>query len=113
MTTMSATQHSPTPWELVGDKGGICRVGDQFNDVIIRSVRNVTSDDKWRATAAFIVRACNAHDGLVDQRDTLLAACENVVLGLKDVNFGKHNNWYRDNTVNILRGAIALAKGEA
>ena len=101
---MSGAKHSPTPYRLVGDKGGICRVGDQCHDVIIRSVRNVTSDDEWRATAAFIVTACNAHDAL-------LAALVEIEKGDGPHSLDRltHANNCVENMKNLARGAIIRA----
>ncbi|MCZ6654818.1 MAG: hypothetical protein O7D91_17550 [Planctomycetota bacterium] len=41
------------------------------------------ADCRTEDIAAFIVRACNEHDGLVGQRDALLAACKEAKLLLE------------------------------
>jgi hypothetical protein len=81
---MNTTQHTPTPWTF-NDTDGTIRadansVSDQMGDYrgsIIADLKPALGCDEWtgsareharaetEANAAFIVRACNAHDDLV------------------------------------------------
>ncbi len=69
-TQPAPVAHTPTPWHITtnphneGD-GTFYIVDGTINAV---SVAQLETDDSVRdeANAAFIVRACNAHDGLVD-----------------------------------------------
>lgn len=76
------TQHTPTPYRLagindtaiIGKEGGVIANVHNIN-VRMRQVECQTVDDA-RNTAAFIVRACNAHDELVAALSTMLGAAE-------------------------------------
>jgi hypothetical protein len=67
---MTETKHTPTPWR-VSPTGMSVWSGDQdadsFTRICIRPEGKVSAkeNEEWPANAAFIVRACNAHDDLV------------------------------------------------
>lgn len=96
--------HTPTPWETFSTRsnGEVCiydkRKPHQLVASAIQSDREYTAADN----AAFIVRACNAHDDL-------LAACKaiNEWLGTDDAARALPTEppWY-----NQLRAAIAAAE---
>lgn len=68
---MENVQHTPTPWEHLPDEEGspIVGAGQRICDMDCRSFSDDESFEsqtaQMEADAAFIVRACNAHDELV------------------------------------------------
>ena len=58
------TKHTPTPWCL-GNHGGIFTHDLRFMVADTSGLDVVVSNMEELANAAFIVRACNAHDDLV------------------------------------------------
>lgn len=96
---MSA-QHTPTPWhDEIGAPGSASglTVRDENGNIIAR----VGSIDD----AAFIVRACNAHDELRDLAEAIRNACEGDLIV----------NASQEDTVGVLLDAAraALAKAGA
>lgn len=89
------TKHTPTPFRVT--KGGfeIKEVSNEAKLVAICTEKEY---------AAFIVRACNAHDELVSILDQLSAAIIN------------DGNYYAENPIRLYvtkaRAALAKAKGE-
>jgi hypothetical protein len=75
-STMSNTKHTPTPWRLI--EGNLIKqdyrpIGlDDSSGVLIGSVCGHPSsgfyptEEEGAANAAFIVRACNSHEQLVN-----------------------------------------------
>ena len=65
------TQHTPTPWKVLqaGDPSGVPRVTSDKGGVAVICVNRYMGEKgpsaEESANAAFIVRACNAHDELV------------------------------------------------
>jgi hypothetical protein len=59
-----STQHTPTPWQVDASKHSVSIVADRFcvAQTATAQTGNVAPAE---ANAAFIVRACNAHDELV------------------------------------------------
>ena len=53
-------KHTPTPYKVIGGEG-TCRIVATLYDNPYDVAINITPED-----AAFIVRACNAHDKLVE-----------------------------------------------
>ncbi len=84
-------KHTPTPWRQT--KGEFEIVAE------IKGEKKLIAVCSEKANAAFIVRACNAHDELVHAAQ----------LALDHYN-GKHMG---ANTVTLLKKAIAKAKGES
>lgn len=118
---MSETQHSPTPYtvEVVGVSGDLYpgqrvvqdRLYISAGDFQIRICSMLRSfwpphekasedDARLRATAAFMVRACNAHDDL-------LAACRSTLAAFSESAPGVD---YYSGEATVLRAAIAKAE---
>lgn len=95
------TKHAPLPWAVDSDPARIdCErfIEDaNGNDVAACDVANVTAKDE--DNAAFIVRACNAHEELLRQLETVLACLEIV------------GAYYGD--IPRLRAAIAKGRGQS
>lgn len=94
---MSESKHTPTPWRIsgtsshrvTGKHGVLANCG---NDSTHSAV-----EDQCAANAAFIVRACNAHEELLEALQKI-ATCESQAPG---------------DVVDIARAAIAKARSEA
>ena len=70
------TDHTPTPWQIDDDL--IMTVVDDIPDDIIceKTKERPIRADNWDANAAFIVKAVNNHDALVDTLKFLLDVLE-------------------------------------
>ena len=55
-----STEHSPLPWRVSGDHPSRVDITPEFG----YAVANLFLTPETEANAAFIVRACNAHDAL-------------------------------------------------
>jgi len=105
---MSA-QHTPTPWKAVRENahptGGALLgvfVDRADGSCIAETFSNCgQSDAECRANAAFIVRACNAHDALV----AALSDLEDIFDGQEDCDDGVPNDAMR--AMTIIRAALA------
>jgi len=101
------TKHTPTPWKTEQGYHGcyrIVRIGADKNE---GDITDTCMDDVYisEPDAAFIVRACNCHDELVD---ALESALRNVIsLGTSGV--GGMDDWPQ---VKHYRAVLAKAKGE-
>ena len=95
-------EHTPTPWkistitadEVSSEKGVVCECF------------GVTQEEEF-ANAAFIVRACNAHDELVEACKISLAR----LLAIDEV-LNNQNNGRRNHAIYLLSQAIAKAEGK-
>lgn len=79
---MSNATHTPTPWELYDE--GKSAVGHQFaivgNKERIATVHGLENElPKTQANAAFIVRAVNCHDELVETIKLLKRCCKEAL----------------------------------
>jgi len=97
---MTKSKHTPTPWNQNGrhidaDKG----------NYLIASVRTI--DDTDMANAAFIVKACNAHDMLLNALQKCLEAAN--AHECKALHSGKLHEVVQE----YAREALAAAKGDA
>jgi len=105
------TKHTETPW--VADGRLICRTDNHMNEIADicgfddahpdRMVEKNIDEDE--ANAAFIVRACNAHDELV----AALEALESAHLFFKFSGIGDAES----EAIDLAVAALAKAKGEA
>ena len=106
-------EHTPVPWEVdeaedlplaviadTADGEAICEIGKDGS-------RKADSCAEWHANAAFIVRACNAHDDLLEVLGAI-HACWGV--GYKDTR--RLVDALRPLIEVDARAAIAKAKGE-
>lgn len=97
---MTEQKHTSTPWDLschTHDGQQLIEIGTATTTIAIIT----EGEESWiedRANAAFIVRACNAHDELVEALER--ATNPDHELDYDDVQF-------------ILREALAKARGEA
>jgi len=75
------SKHTPTPWVVneVTDSIHGTEEGKPYSIVVADCPGY---QDKRKANAAFIARACNAYDDLIEMVDNLSASLENVVLTL-------------------------------
>jgi hypothetical protein len=64
---MSEAKHTSPPWASEHDETGHWRVygGDKLVADVGNAENNMAADIEWKANAALIVRAVNAHDDLV------------------------------------------------
>jgi hypothetical protein len=94
------SKHTPTPWRQQGEPNGH-RINGEGGPVAVASPRFMDRTERL-ANAAFIVRACNAHEDL-------LAACKKL-LGLvreRPENLASYGAHY---TVQDAEAAIAKAE---
>jgi hypothetical protein len=95
------TAHTPGPWEIIAmpdgqsDIIGVAETGERICEFPYGF-----TDEKEAADAAFIVRACNAHDELLAVAQMALDLCANM-------------NWNDDALARNARAAIAKATGGA
>jgi predicted ATPase len=104
---------TPGPWKVRGreivhpknDRGGTVVIGpdyknaDELNlNIAIETYRPPKDEDM-----AFIVRACNAHDGL-------LAACKGLLDFIQTFNIG--GEWCQDNYPAIKAARAVIAQAE-
>lgn len=60
------TKHTPTPWDMTGDSKAIVSFYDNHLHEIAKMIGQTEYGWSKKANAAFIVRAVNAHDALVE-----------------------------------------------
>jgi len=71
-------KHTPTPW-AVFEKFGIINKAEPEGDFLVASTQtNFHPEANREADAAFIVKACNAHDKLVLAADKALSVLSDV-----------------------------------
>jgi gamma-glutamyl phosphate reductase len=100
---MTQAKHTPGPWESAYSVHGA-----RF---LIRAERGAVIGEVWHsaaANAAFIVKACNAHDRLTAERDELVAALRDM-LNLYD---GRMYSM-ADHPERVAAARAALAKVQA
>jgi hypothetical protein len=92
--------HTPTPWEIY--EGGAIGHGKNYG------IKGVAEAHLWPDDAAFIVKACNAHDDLVAIAREALAVVEHgggsFAMGEKGKNYGIEDR---------IKAALAKAEGGA
>ena len=73
-SVMSEAKHTPLPWSSEYDETGHWRVygGNKLVADVGDAEVSVAADNEWKANAAFIVRAVNAHEDLVRAINALL-----------------------------------------
>lgn len=91
------TQHTPTPWTL-DQRGNIVTV--KRSDIEPSNAETVICDMMSFENAAFIVKAVNCHDELVEAAQLALDVLSSSI-------------FREGETANILRAALAKAKGAA
>jgi hypothetical protein len=69
------SKHTPTPWKE-DHQGGLYIEGK--NGEYIAEVESEGGREEQFANAAFIVRACNAHDALVEALQELQSNCRGI-----------------------------------
>ncbi len=96
------TKHTPTPW-VVANGVNIIKIGDKENghvNALIATAEQVNVGLEAVQNAAFIVRACNAHDELVNVLDEYLNKTDGTMI-LPEV----YKSWF-------IRANKALAKAK-
>ena len=71
-------KHTPTPWSYQHKSDAYTHIIRGPNNRFICQFHQST-DDTTKANAAFIVRACNAHDQLVEALELALARAESWI----------------------------------
>lgn len=108
----SKVKWTPTPWSIdkvwqtyitAGDERGEQRIGE------INGGLNA-SDEQDAANAAFIVRACNAHDALVEALEAIQRGFRNGEIQWTTPRRSDYDPYHPANT--LMCAALALAKGE-
>lgn len=102
---MSETKHTPTPWYLADDDD--CRICCPEEDVCTADTHRdeySPDEDEAIANAAFIVRAVNSHDALVEALQSLLDETLNCV------DDGTLPRDAVDNNAGVKKARTALAK---
>lgn len=85
------TEHTETPWETMGSRGDIKSVCKGFPERMVAKATGQPTSEERAANAAFIVKAVNAHDALVEYiRSSASAGCATAehllkMYGLVDV----------------------------
>jgi hypothetical protein len=101
-------EHTPTPWRTRKEGALSCIVGDD-GDVIYLPPKGVCTPASFaraEANRAFILKACNAHDGLVELAKTAAA------LAVQPVGPENEPLWVRVVAISDL-GKAALAELDA
>lgn len=102
------SDHTPTPWEVTGYKDEKCVFISPANCLVHEIARCCRWDDtseaaeERNANAAFIVRACNAHDDL-------LAACASPPIIPSDIDTEGGLRAYFDAVQDWIKGPISSA----
>lgn len=111
--------HTPTPWTIetvqtsvgfVYKIGPFPWIGDKVNHACIYVDYN-NNAPTLKANAEFIVRACNAHDDLVDALEAVLEAYRDQMSQEYDF---RASSWedrpdeVRDNAINVLAKAKSV-----
>jgi hypothetical protein len=120
MKSETKTEHTPTPWQLLF--GGVASTPDwsihpgaTFKEAVERDAichlpeTTTKTVEQVGANAKFIVRACNAHEAMLD---ALKGVTEHYA---ELINSGDAGNWDPEQEAVIIkaRAAVALAeKGE-
>lgn len=103
------TKHTPTPWSYrknstfydISGSGGFGHIADTCASSATVPF-NGRSIELGEANAEFIVRACNAHDALVE---AVYAACRMISVKYTGKEQRENEDW------SIIEAALALAKG--
>lgn len=106
MHTNNSTQRTPTPW----------RLSEQYSLTVEYKIGDYVATmcglrDKAEANAAFIVRACNAHDELVAALEGTIDCLTVHELDCARDGLKNAERAARD-ALSAVRAAIAKAKGE-
>lgn len=91
-------EHTATPWHVGGNRSRIIYAEDGFA-VADATVFHGHHEESSEANAAFIARACNAHDNLV----TALQTCRDML------RFGGYTFEEREAVVNDANEALSIA----
>lgn len=111
------SQHTPTPWQL---QDGLSNrnITTSEGDCIARVDMAIEQDEqgKWHpnhevteANAAFIVRACNSHEALVEALGYYVAQHRKWRFDLPERNENDGKEWNR--TLAIAEAALGKAQG--
>ena len=106
---MTNAKHTPGPWQGYMENK-TAYIESKADQKIIASC-GITTSPESKANAAFIVRACNSHDALVEALEALEARALEM---RKLINPKTWSDLESMATVEIInaRAALALAKGE-
>lgn len=111
MNTTPSQKHTPGPWTyFVGnaDGRGLIRIEvDRSADGAGTHIASMQRGTQSEANAAFIVRACNAHDGLVAALET---AKEYIRQDMYES--GLRRDYADTNTLNVIDAALRAAKAQ-
>lgn len=96
------SKHTPVPWFSLSGGYISASVGPDWYSKLVARTQSAIEED-GRANAAFIVRACNAHDDLLE-------ACKEAAEWLES---GANGDAWALAPAKTLRAAIARAEGRA
>lgn len=107
------TKHTPTPW-VPAETNGRIYIRPQGHTVGTAAVAEVTKTNKpyseYKENAAFMVRACNSHEALIEALEAIINDCEDFNAGA-----GRMENMSAGDLLEGFRDAAlkALAAGKA
>lgn len=104
---MTKQSHTPTPWHT--QRGEIVGNGDLVASTVFHGQELNALDE---ANAAFIVRACNAHDELVDMAELLVRTLD-YHISRDQKNGDEEGARLKMVTRNQVQIVLAKARGEA
>lgn len=102
---MTNAKHTPTPWNTAGRWAVQTRFGMHFD--LYKSEYTIEQLDEVEANAAFIVRACNAHEELVKALERMEKNASALVLKFYPKTPVEDFNW-----IMQARSALRKARGE-
>lgn len=102
-----SVERTPNPWRLE-TRDGVPGVVDPHGTWIITVWLSPHGENVAIANAAFIARACNAHDEVVKALETARAHIRDEI-----GQFGARSDYADTNTIATIDAALALASGDA
>ena len=111
---MSTPAHTPTPWKVI--KGGVIIYAQRNPGGRKTYLADVSQDpgiNQSIANAAFIVRACNSHAGLVAALEQAVTEMDDVLDHLSRMDFQKPYTCTLRTALDQARAALAAAKEQS
>lgn len=108
------SKHTPGKWGLTADENWIFAVDVPKNggDIICLAPDMPSSLDNWKANAEFIVRACNAHEEMLEEIKELKNEKSVMILALRELNAKIDDYWNAtpSNRVQYEKGICIMQK---
>jgi len=107
------TDHTPTPWAAVPGEESVIYSPQAGGRAVARTLAN--PDPTWpaEANAAFIVRACNAHDEMLAALKELIEANAAAVPKPGETGLERNDRWHARRNAAFAAARAAIAKAEA